>query len=163
MRGVVVVEKRAGGGEELWVWAFVTLGVAVGGVGGCCLGRLGLELFELGGSGCDCGGLLVDGWLCCWAWWCYRCGVDLRWVAGEEIAEALGEIAHQACGCHDECDCRGLPLKTVVVVVEESGVPYGFLIEVEIPGPALSRFGEMRLDGCGWARVSSLPARLRPF
>lgn len=67
----------------------------------------------------------------------------MGWVAGEEVAEALGEVAHQAGGSHDECDCSELPLKTMVlvVVVEESGVPYGFLIEEEIPGSALSRFG----------------------
>ena len=145
MRGVVVVEEGAGGGEEFWVGAFVALGVAVGGVGGCCFGGLGLELFELGGGGCDCGGLLVcggtGGWLCCWAWWCYRCGVDLGWVAGKEVAEALGEVAHQAGGSHDECDWRCWPVVVWGVVVEESGVPYGFLIEVEIPSPALSRFG----------------------
>jgi len=31
--------------------------------------------------------------------------------------------------------------------LQESGVLYGFLIEGDIPGPALSRFGGMRLDG----------------
>lgn len=91
MRGVVVVQERAGGGEEFWVRAFVALGVAVWGVGGCCFGGFRLEVFELRGGVCDCGGLLVGGrWLCCWGAWCYRCGVDLRWVASEEVAEALG-------------------------------------------------------------------------
>lgn len=117
------MQEGAGGGEELWVRAFVALGVAIGGVGGCCLGGLGLEVFELGGSVCDCG-RLVRGCrcLCCGGAWCYRCRVDLGWIAGEEVAEALGEVAHQAGGSHDECGCSGLLLKTLVVVVRESEV-----------------------------------------